>query len=357
MLDLMPLLLIPLAVGGGFFLVLKTTFTWKEFLLQVGICFVIIFIGFFLARCDAMSSVEHLNGHVTGKSEDRTSCCHCHTVCDSRDKKGNCTASHQVCSHSWDSEWNVQTSLDHTITIENCDGSHRPPKRWDEVKIGEFAAVEHSYTNYLKADEDTLIRHGADETLVARIPKFPEVYDLYRVSKVVEDGTRAPKFWQIELENINDEFGATRQIDVTFLLTSHDNADRYSDAVEKAWLYGPKNGLIVVIGTDGTTITWARVVTLSRVEELKVDIREDLQGLALTDPRIFTILRAHILQHWKRTSMEEFEYLASHASPTTGWMVFLYILALALSIGLAMFMHHEDVFGDEGWVNRRHRRR
>jgi hypothetical protein len=358
MFDLVPLLLIPLAVGGGFFFVLKTTISWKEFLLQAGVCMGVLAMGFGIARCSALSSTEHLNGHIVKKTEDRTSCCHCRTICDSRDKKGNCTSSHEVCDHSSDSSWVLHVSTGHSITVENCDGSHSAPKRWKQAVIGEFAAVEHSYTNYLKADEDTLLRHGADEKLVARIPELPEIYDLHRVKKVVLDGATAPTFWQTELEKINDDFGARRQIDIIFLLTKSTDTERYTDAVETAWLYGPKNALIVVIGTDGSTITWARVVTMSRVEALKVELREGLTGLSLEDPTIFTVLREQVTRHWQRTAMEEFEYLGSHASPTTGWMVFLYILALALSVGLSMLMHREDVFGDEGFLNRfnKHRR-
>jgi hypothetical protein len=183
--------------------------------------------------------------------------------------------------------------------------------------------------------------------LVRRIPSFPEVHDTYRVSKVVTDGVTAPKTWQQELERLNDELGGRKQIDVVFLLTKHKDPDAYASAVETAWLFGPKNALTVVLGTDGTKITWARLVTLSRVELMKVETRDALEGLELNDPQIFSILRDQIARHWKRTSMAEFEYLASHASPSPLGTTLLFLIAICLSGGLVAYFHRNDVFGDE----------
>jgi hypothetical protein len=357
MMSLFPLLLVPLLVGGVAFATLKLTFSWKEFLLMEAVCVVVLVSGFFIARHSAMQATEHLNGHLTKKTEDSISCCHCRSVCDSTDKKGNCERSHEECSHSSDSEWNLHVSTGDTITVETCDGWGSPPVAWKNAAVGEFAVVEHSYTNYLKADPGTLLAHGADEHLLQKIPSFPEVHDLYRVSKVVTDGVKAPASWQPALEKLNDELGARKQIDIVFLLTKHRDPNAYASAVEAAWLYGPKNALTVVIGTDGTSITWARVVTLSRVELMKVELRDDLEGLALDDPKIFEVVKDQVVRHWARTAMSEFEYLAAHASPSTLGITLLYFLAFLLSGGLVMFMHGKDVFGDERWLNQQDRNR
>lgn len=345
--SMLPLLLVPLIVGGAAYLLLKMTFTWKEFVLMELICLLVLVSGFFIARYSALRATEIWNGHITRKTEDTISCCHCRTVCDSRNKKGDCTSSHEVCSHISDSEWNLHVSTGDTIMVETCDGWGSPPSAWERAKIGEFAAVEHAYQNYLKADPDTLLTHGADERLVKRIPSFPEVRDVYRISKVVTDGVAAPKTWQQELERLNDELGGRKQIDVVFLLTKHKDPDAYASAVETAWLFGPKNALTVVLGTDGTKITWARFVTLSRVELMKVETRDALEGLELSDPQIFSILRDQITRHWKRTAMAEFEYLASHASPSPLGTFLLFLLAICLSGGLVAYFHRNDAFGDE----------
>lgn len=357
MIHLLGLLLVPLLVGGAAFYVLRATITWKEFVAQEVVSVLLLVGGFQLAKWGALQSTEHWNGHITEKTEDSIGCCHCTTVCDSRDKQGNCTSSHTECDHVFDSEWNLHVSTGDVVTVETCDGWGSAPDEWTRAKVGEFAAVSHGYTNYLKADPDTLLRHGADEKMVGKIPSFPEIHDLYRVKKVVADGATAPRSWQGDLEKLNDEIGGKKQIDVTFLLTKQADADRYASAVEHAWLYGPKNALIVVMGTDGSEITWARVVTVSRVEELKIELRDGLPGRPLDDPKIVPFVRENVERLWHRTAMAEFEYLASHASPTTGGLVLLYILSLVLSVGLTVLAHREDVFGDEGWLNRRRRTR
>lgn len=347
---LLLLLLIPLIIGGAGFLVFRQTITWREFGAQEGICTVLLMLGYFLARCSAMHDTEILNGHITDKVEDTTSCCHCTSVCDSRDKDGTCTRSHTECDHSRDWEWYLETSTGHTIMVETCSGWRSPPRRWTNAQVGEFAAVENGYQNYLLADPDTLLRHGANQALVEKIPPFPrEVYDLHRIHKVVTDGPRPPATWQPQLEKLNDDLGASKQIDVVILLTKNQHADEYALAVETAWVYGPKNALTVVIGTDGETVSWARVVTLSRVEDLKIELRDELQGMQLTDPELIPTIRKHIEKQWHRVSMSEFEYLASHAKPHTGWLVFLYILAFASSITITYLAHHEDFFGERYW--------
>ncbi len=339
------LVLIPIAMLGGAFLLFKATISWKEFLLSMGVAMATLLIGWQIAKWGALQSNEHLNGRVTRKIEDTQSCCHCHDVCDARDKDGNCTRSHEECDHSRDYYWDLETSVG-TIKVEDCSGSDNPPDVWTRARVGEPASVGHSYSNYLLADPDSLFVRETMEKFASAIPEYPEIYNLYQTSPVIGQGTAVPFGWQEAVREINADYGATNQVDVTVVLTNISDPT-YAQALEAKWLYGPKNSLNIVMGLHGDTIQWVRVVTFSRVEMLKVRLRDQLQTLKVNDPKVLQIIRNEVRTGFKRTAMAEFEYLARTAKPKGWYLFFLYLFEVIVVGALIYVMHRNDVFGDE----------
>lgn len=359
---LIGLFLVPIVIGGCAFFILKMTITWKEFLLQLGASALLIFGAFFIARLGALADTEHWNGRITAKDKGTEHCCHsyqcnCQT-CTSRDAKGNVSTYSCNCQtcyhHSRDYWWKLKVSTGDTIS-DTCDSSSSDPKWWTGATVGDPATVAHSYQNYLKADPESLFTHDTGKkAYLDDVPDdgIPEVHGRYKVKKVIERGVKAPKRWNDDLREINADLGGKKQIDLLVYLTKSKDPE-YAWAVEEKWLYGPKNSLIVVMGvSDGKTIEWVRVVTISRVEDLKVEVRDTLQGKTLDDPEIMPFLRDVVKRKFHRTSMGEFEYLASAASPEGWWLALLYLLAILISGGLTYWMHREDVFGDEHLLNR-----
>ncbi len=345
------LLLIPIAVASASFFFLKDAVTWKEFLLQLVLGTVFCVAGWQIAKWGALRATENLNGRITKKIADTESCCHCHTVCDAYDKKGNCTSSHQSCAHSYDYYWDLQTSVG-KINVEDCSGSDDPPDVWVYAKVGEPASVEHGYTNYLLADPDSLMVHAEMDRYVNQVPEYPSVHSKYWVNHVVGDRSSPASLLQGALRDVNADLGAPNQVDITLLLTGIQDPV-FAQAVEAKWLYGPKNSITIVAGLQGNTVQWVRVITFSKVEMLKVRLRDQLQGLSIDDPRFVSTIRQEIGQGFKRTHMAEFEYLASTASPH-GWMLALLVfLDLCASLGLAYWAATKDIFGDEGFPYRR----
>jgi len=355
MFSLFGLLLVPLIVGGASYAINKRTTTWKEFILQMSVSILFVVGTWSYARYAAMQSTEHWNGRVTDKDNGTQSCCHCRMVCDSHDKDGACTSSHQECDHSFDYWWSVDVSTGDKLT-DGCNGWGSTPKWWGKAYKGEPVSVPHTYTNYLKADPESIMVHNFDPKMVASVPPFPEVYSWMRVNKVVRHGNAHPPLaWETGLKDLNADIGRKRQVDVTILVTSHKDP-AFAFAVEAAWLYGPKNSLNIVMGTDGEKITWARVVTISEVEELKIELRDGLTGRSIRDPEIIPFIRKLVEQKFRRTPMEKYEYLASAASPEGWWLFFLYLFAFLVSGGLAYYVHVKDVFGDERWLLRNQNR-
>lgn len=336
------LILVPILVGGVSFYFFRTI-TWKEFLLQLVSCCLFLFGSYKLASCAMLMDTEYLHGRITKKASGTEKCCHCRQVCNSRDKKGNCTSYREVCQHGTDYWWSLRTTVG-TIGIRDCSASRRAPKIWKEAKVGEPATVASHYTNYLFADKESLVRHDVVKKFKGQIPAFPGTHTKYKRNSVVSSGPRIPAGWQEEFSEINADMGAKHQVDIVVLLTDA-RSPEYAQAVEGKWLYGPKNALTFVVSVEGDTIRWARAVTFSKVEDLKVAAREELRGKPLSVlPEVAPALVGML---WKRTPMSDYEYLEKSMTLSTGWMVFLYILAFFVSIAVSIVMHREDVFGDE----------
>lgn len=348
--NLLILLSIPILIAGVSFFVFKLTITWKEFLLQLGVSVLFVLGTWQIAKWNSMSDTEHWNGRVTDKSSGTESCCHsyecnCQTCTDSEGHSYECNC--QTCyQHFQDYWWQLNFSTGDAIH-DGCNGGGGSPRWWDDAYIGEPASLPHSYTNYLKADPDSLFVKEAPEHLLAQVPDFPGISGKYHSQKSITYGVRVPRWWEEGLDELNADLGSKKQIDLTVVFTKSKDPD-FAYALERKWLYGPKNAFIIVIGApDGETIAWARSVTISKVEPLKIEIREHFEGEKIDDKSHLKFLREVVERDFHRLSMSEFEYLAASAEPKGVALFLLYLLNLIISSTLAFIMHKNDVFGDE----------
>jgi len=363
MVHIIALVLIPIALAFVLRRVWDQEIGVKEFIVMLIAPAVIMVGAYQWAKYASLESIENWNGRIAAKTHGTQGCCHCRQVCQTcttRDSKGN-TSTYScncvtVCDHSHDYWWALEVTTGDRLNVRTCEPDKDDvPQLWTDARIQEPASVPHTYRNYLKADPDSLLVRGAPARYVDMLPDFPHVHNLYRVNKVLSLGVLIAREWQAGLEEINADLGAQRQVDITIVVTSV-NDPTFADAVERRWLYGPKNALIIVLGVpEGQrTIAWARVVTISRVEELKIELRDRLTGMSLDEPaKALELIAASVGTKFVRTPMSEFEYLAAAATPSTGWLVFLYILDVAGSLLLGYMFSQSDPF-NENW-NRRYR--
>jgi hypothetical protein len=350
MFGLLPLLAVPFVIMLGFKISGGKRYKMVEFLAMEGGMILLLVCGFSLARCGAMSDVETWSGRVTAKDHYKRSCSHsydCNCVCTSRDDDGNCES--EVCQtcydHSYDYFWTVSLSTGDNIMIESCgDCPRRRVPIWEAAYVGEPSAVPRRYTNYLQADPDSVLVQDVSALKDFPSPNYPQHYNYYKIDRAINYDTHMDvRAWNALLNDLNSDLGHAKQVNVIVIATTMSD-HRFADHVEHEWLYGKKNDLIFVLGApDGSNIEWARVVTISNVEMLKVKVRDELIGKDLTDlPTMNASLRSLVSNHFKRTPMAEFEYLASAAKPPTWAMVLLYILGILGSILGSLFMIAND---------------
>lgn len=310
-----------------------------------------------LSTFRATSDVEIWNGVITDKAKVYVSCshsydCFCYTTCSGSGENETCTEYCQTCyDHDNDWDWRVKSTVKNfNISRIDSRGSNEPP-RWTDVIVGESASSTNSYTNYIKAAPDSLF--GSIKSMSSEfddiIPVYPAVYDYYRINRVLnvsgvssEYSTRLNTLLSTELELL----GPAKEVNIIVVFTDVPNSS-YKYALERSWMGGKKNDVIVVIGTvTPPAIDWVETITLglnSGNEMLGVVLHDEIMKLELDDPsKLAYSITQNVGEHFSRKPMKDFEYLKDDIQPATWVLVLAMILSLLSNIGLTIYFKLED---------------
>lgn len=351
------LLLIPLLIGLAGLILGKGLITWKELIAQEAAVVAFIGAGYLIALHARTSDTEIWNGVIARKWQGTEHCCHsypcnCHEVCSGSGKDRSCHEHCDTCyRHSHDIDWNATTSNGETAFSDGCNSpGSSPPARWNAIIVGEPTAIEHSYTNYIKGNPDSILRRtGAQERFASRIPAYPEVYDHYRANRFLAAGVAVPELGRLNarLSEINARLGAPKQVNITVIVVNEGD-QAYLEGLREAWLGGKKNDLVVVIGAPQfPQIAWAGVVSWTRNEEIKLTIRDRIATLQAFDgDRVLDIVAEEVQGKFVRRPMADFEYLRATLEPPTWACWLLFILGCLASLGLSWYFWVADPFGD-----------
>jgi hypothetical protein len=215
--------------------------------------------------------------------------------------------------------------------------------------VGEPTAVEHRFKNYIKGAPGTILKkQGLIEKYKRLIPQYPRTYDLYRVRRVLAAGVRVPDIARMDarLDEMNARLGKPKQVNMIVVVTAA--ADRgYIHALEEAWLGGKKNDLVLVVGApEFPKISWAGVMSWTKVENLKLALRDSVEEMGTFESsKILNLLEYHVAEQFVRRPMADFEYLSSSIQPPFWLLVVLFILGLGASAGLGYWFWKEDPLG------------
>jgi hypothetical protein len=360
------LLLLPLLISLAGLILDKGKVTWKEFLIQEGVLVLVVGVGYWFALKNKSDDVEHWNGVIAKKWQETGSCCHsyscnCHESCSGSGNSRSCSTHCETCyEHIRDKEWYATTSNGEMAYEKKCG---RPlwgdPERWEAIVVGEPTSIPHSFTNYVKGNPDSVLRRqGLTATWQSELPAYPEVFDHYRANKVlmspnISRSNMPLRSWNYQLAELNGSLGAAKQVNVIIVVTKA--ADRiFTQALQEHWLGGKKNDVVLVVGAPNyPDIAWTDVMSWSRSEEMKIEIRDRVQALGQLDvEKIIPILREEVAGKFVRRKFADFDYLKSTIEPSSFALWFLGILGVLLSVGMWIFFHREDVFGEERFASR-----
>lgn len=347
------LFLFPIVLAVAFVVYHKKTHEPKETLIATAVVVVlscliqvVSYVGFSLG---SSGDVEILNGYVTGKQRTEVSCshsyeCNCYytTSCTGSGNNRSCTQTRHCSTcyeHSYDVDWDVYTTVGNLeIDRINRQGTKQPP-RWAQVQIGEPAAREHSYMNYVLGNKDSLFSRSDQqfaEKFKDKIPKYPEVYDYYRVTRVLNvSGLALPtSYWNDYLNNTLKTLGAAKQVNIVWVVTSGEPVE-YFQGLVYAWSGGKKNDVIVVTDiTKDMKINWGKSTSFADgMNNMELHSRN---GMSLTGHDmgigVFSDVAANITKGYNRVEMKEMEYLKWRDLQT--WEVVVVVLLGCIPFGM-----------------------
>lgn len=358
------LLIVPLliALGGFLFSIYhkdrRYIISLREFLIMIGAIVVVITVGYFASRMASTLDVEVWNGRVVNKKKEWTSCehsysCNCRQECSGSGNNINCSTVCDTCyEHFNDWNWVVYTTNNEKIHITRVDrqGTAEPP-RFTQVKIGEPTALTHSYTNYIKGSPWSILkRQGLTERFKNLIPPYPQkIYNYHYLDRFLAlkpMPSSQVQLWNKNLMEINADLGKKKQVNIIFIVVPTEDSS-YLHALEEAWIGGKKNDLIVIIGTTNfPKIDWVRVMSWTRIEELKVSLQDSLENIGNLETReeIIKSVKEQVDRLFVRTPMRDFEYLMAGIQPPRWALIILLTVGLGLSAGLTIYFYKNDPF-------------
>lgn len=351
MINLLWVLLIPLIVSLVAKKVFHRTITTREIMIVGSVISVLTVFAWVGITYSNVHDTQILNGVVLSKSRTNTQheesySCNCRIV-----KSGNSETT--VCDTCWrtvyDVFWDCNTSLG-SIRIDSDSSDYRSvwktpdPKRYTDILIGEPAAVSKTYINYIKASPSSMFNKKLSENdSKYRIPEYPEVYDFYRVNHAINVNSKIPnlKEWNDKLGNALISLGPKKQVNVLAVFVS--GFDRsYTEVLEKAWIGGKKNDLIIVFGLDGTKIDWVDGFAFGKSagnHKVLISLRDDLQevGDVVKVDEAIGVIRTNVESTFVRKPMSEFKYLESNAFPSASQIMWL-IGVMLVFLGIGTFI-------------------
>src|SRR5262249_53258019 len=154
-----------------------------------------------IAYWQRTADTEIWDGQVTNKSSERVSCshsydCNCYytTECSGTGNNRSCSEVRHCSTcyeHSYDVDWNVYASTGESLSIDRVDRQGlNMPARWGAAYIGEPYSSQHSFTNYILANPNSVLlgQKGDLQKFGKLIPQYPTVYDYYRVQHAINMG-------------------------------------------------------------------------------------------------------------------------------------------------------------------------
>lgn len=323
---------------------------WKEAGVQLVLQTVLILVLSFFIKDAHLSDTELLNGRVTSKQSERVSCqhsysCNCRNVCTGTGPSRTCSRVCDTCyEHPYDIAWRVYDNVGRRTTISRVDrrGLREPP-RWTEVQIGDPVSHLNRYTNYIKADPDSLFRITNANLDLDSFPNYPQrIYDYYKVDRLVTDLELDRNMWNKKISEINADIGPAVQANLIVVIKNKPSIS-YATELQRAWEGGKKNDIILVIGSDGNKVRWSEIIGLA-YPDFKVVLRNRVNDYRKIDIGLLDVVKETILENFKRRPMSDFEYLKESYKPTLYEWLFGAFISSLLAIGLGFVFHKNNFF-------------
>lgn len=223
------------------------------------------------------------------------------------------------------------------------------PHRYKIIQIGEPAALDYTFRNYVKGSPESLFGsrmiEKQHETLVKEYPAV--VYDIYRARRVVNlaGAEQQTKEWNDLLAEKHKVWGYKNKANVMLVFVK-DPDFLIGMSLKNFWLQGKQNDLVVVVGLgeNGSEILWTDVFSWTENELLKLKLKDDLLNLKTVENKTAFIeaIDKHMPDFKYRDMEKDFKYLEVDIKPEPYWLILVVLFAVVGSF-LAVIWKHRHI--------------
>lgn len=291
------------------------------------------------------TDVEILSGHVTDKTRKHDHYKKRHETCTTVNERRKCRVWYE---DRYTVEWDIHTTLG-KINVQSLDRGSRSvyatpnPQVYADAVVGEPAAKEHTYTNYLKGipKEFLYTEHMASTPeALAKVPAYPSIYSLYKINRVMDLDNVLPaglaEQFNLAISNELKTLGPSKEVNILLLAGHWDDTFQY--AIRERWDGGKKNDVIVYIGVEDGKIVEARVQTWGDNELFSLRLQDVLVEHGIVDDTMLTSIFEQIQHSYKRPQMKDYEYLRVHIQPSNMAIVLMFTLVFLSPFGVMLFI-------------------
>lgn len=301
--------------------------------------------GAFGAMVGATSDIEIINGKITEKTRvhgtyEESYECGCKTDSKGARSCNTCYRTHYTV------EWTAKSTVG-DFRIDYLDDTSRrvyltaDPSDFTKIVIGEAASAQHRYTNYVQAVPNSLFTQTSKdvlEKLKAHIPAYPDrIYNRWKNDHVVSADLQISDLaeWNALVSDHLRDVGPAKQVNLIFVVTKTSDPN-IEYALRDSWENGNKNDVIVIVGApEYPKIEFARVVTWSKNELFKIELKDAVEAYGRADKGLTEISIAQINKNFERRKMKEFAYLQNEI----GVPLWVTILVLSLIVAVTFTIY------------------
>lgn len=301
----------------------------RETVAQIAIGVTFGFIVSVLFSFGQLHDTEIVTGKITDKQRETGShqesySCNCRTVTTGSGK--NRTSSTR-CDTCWRTVYTIDWNLESTIgaiplasksSYSSSVWGAANPTNYTNAKVGGACSKERSYINYIKAAPNSIFnsKEFRNKSFDEIIPEYPKMHSVYKMTHALSADKSVNRSelskWSESIREKLKTSDIDKDPNVLFVFTG--TTDRnYRYALERKWLGGKKNDLIVVIGAPSyPDATWAEVITLGGTtgnELTAVKIRRTIEGKRLSPSKTTEDVFKVIDRNFDMKSIDDFKYL------------------------------------------------
>lgn len=198
--------------------------------------------------------------------------------------------------------------------------------------------AQHTYENRVKCSRSVFNFQDVDSEEVAEygLYEYPRM-DMFNYNPIQGyTDVKASK----RLQQYNGKLGSFKQVHMMILVFKDKPISAYQSQ-EAYWKGGNKNEFTLCIGLKNGKTEWAKVISWTEVDELKKAVEVQVKNMPFDLVKISDYMADQVRAKFIRKQFKDFSYIT--VEPTTGALIWTFVLTLVLSVGLAVFNIKNDI--------------